>query len=49
MTNEQIVNELKAILVYCKTISRENNRGIIKLLVREEIKDRVNRVLEGLE
>ncbi|GAG39176.1 unnamed protein product, partial [marine sediment metagenome] len=35
MTNEQIVNELTIILVYCRTISRANNRGIIKLLVRE--------------
>jgi len=49
MTTEQIIYELNAILVYCNTISRENNRGIIKLLVREEIRDRVNKILGGLE
>lgn len=49
MTKKQIIYELKAILVYCKTISRENNRGIIKLLVREEIRDRVSKILGGLE
>lgn len=49
MTKEQIVYELKAVLVYCHTISRENNRGIIKLLVKEEIRDRVKKILEGLE
>jgi len=48
MTNEEIIYELKAILIYCKTISRENNRGIIKLLVRDEIKNRAKKILENL-
>ena len=49
MTNEQIVDELKAILIYCDAISREANRGIIKLLVRDEIKNRAKKILRSLE
>ena len=47
--NEQIAEELKAILIYCDAISCENNKGIIKLLVKEEIKNRVEKILEDLE
>lgn len=47
-TIKQIVDELKAILVYCNAISRESNRGIIKLLVKDEIKNRTKKILESL-
>jgi len=60
MTNEEIIEELEAILIYCKAIRRENNRGIIKLLVRDEydirkqktfldIESRVKKILRSLK
>ena len=49
MTNEQMIDELKAIIVYANAIKREQNRGIIKILVRDEIAKRANRLIEYLE
>lgn len=45
MTHAEIENELRAILVYCRTISRCDNRAIMKLLVRDEIAARTTLLL----
>lgn len=48
MTQAEMVAELEAILVYCLTISRCDNRAIMKLLVRDEIKARTTKLLKHM-
>ena len=49
MTNKEIINELKAIVIYCNAVRRDNNRGRMKLLVRDDIQPRAQKILEYLE
>lgn len=45
-TDIDVLSELEAIKVYCHAIARENNRAIIKLLVREEISERTAKLID---
>jgi hypothetical protein len=49
MTKEQIAVELKAIIIYCNAVRCDNNRGRMKLLVRDDIQPRAQKILNYLE
>lgn len=40
----EIIAELEAILIYCEAVRRDNNRGRMKLLVRDDIEPRVRKL-----
>ena len=49
MTNKEIIDELKAMIVYCNAVRRDNNRGRMKLLLRDDIQPRAQKILEYLD
>jgi len=49
MTKKQMINELKAIIIYCNAVRRDDNRGRMKLLVRDDIQPRAQKLLKYLE
>lgn len=46
MDNLEIIAELEAILIYCNAVRRDNNRGRMKLLVRDDIQPRAQKLLD---
>lgn len=46
MDKLEIIAELEAILIYCAAVRRDNNRGRMKLLVRDDIEPRAMKLLE---
>ena len=49
MNKQEVIEECKGIIVYTEAIKREQNRGIIKLLIRDEIARRANKIIKALE
>ena len=49
MTNKEIIDELKAIIIYCNAVRRDNNRGRMKLLIRDDIQPCAQKILEYLD